>query len=89
MSRSSLEEKLRGLNKEELYDLIQGMRLKILESDELILEWLKENEVDCKSSVDDDLLMTYWCKAEEIISEFNEYGGGLRYEEDKAYDYLI
>jgi hypothetical protein len=31
MSRGSLEEKLRGLNKEELYNLIQGMRLKILD----------------------------------------------------------
>lgn len=34
----------------------------------------------------ESLINQYWYEAEEIISEFNEFGGGLYYEEEFEYN---
>ena len=40
------------------------------------------------ATLNDELLMEYWEKAENIIAEFNEYGGGPEDEEEEAYQWL-
>jgi lipoate-protein ligase A len=57
------------------------------------LEWFKEKAeassvAEVVVTLNDELLMEYWEKAENIIAEFNEYGGGPEDEEEEAYQWL-
>jgi len=58
----------------------------------LILKWFQKHlgalTPQEQVQVDDELLWEYWTKTEEIISEFNEYGGGPEDKEEEAYDWL-
>ena len=87
--RFSIDEELHALDKEELFDLLQDILEQKPEILELILEWFKEKQKTSpekgtkKTSINDELLMEYWSDAREIISEFNEYGGGS---EDDAFE---
>ncbi len=58
-----------------------------------ILDWLKINKPqslnpieNLNQSLNDELLLEYWDEAEEIIAEFNKYGGGPDDEEEKVFD---
>lgn len=88
--RFSIDEDLHSLDKEELFDLLQDILEQKPEIFELILEWFKEKQktspekVTKKICINDELLMEYWSDAREIISEFNEYGGGSEDDEDEA-----
>ena len=92
--RFSIEEDLHSLDKEELFDLLQDILEQKPEIFEFILEWFKEKQktspekVTRKTCINDELLMEYWSDVREIISEFNEYGGGSEDEEDEACSYL-
>jgi hypothetical protein len=89
----SLDEELKSLGVEDLYNLVQNLIRKNPEVHRLVLEWFKE-KVEASSvaeevtTLNDELLMEYWEKAENIISEFNEYGGGPEDEEEEAYRWL-
>lgn len=93
---SFLNEKVQSISKEDLYKLISYLILMSSEIRLLILEWLKTNTQNCSKTdsedasifINDNLLMDYWEHAREIISEFNEYGGGPEEREDKASDWL-
>jgi uncharacterized Zn finger protein len=89
----SLDQKLRSLSSEDLYDLIHNLMINDLEVHRLILEWLKENskEMGCDNEIiflNDGLLIEYWENARIIISKFNEYGGGPDEDEEVCYDWL-
>ena len=90
----SLDEELKSLGVEDLYNLVQNLIRKNPEVHRLVLEWFKEKaEVSSVTekevtTLNDELLMEYWGKAENIISEFNEYGGGPEDEEEEAYQWL-
>ncbi len=90
----SLEEEMHSLEKEDLYNLLQDILEQKPELCKLILEWFKEKQGTSgetganKPSINDELLMEYWDDAREIISEFNEYGGGSEDDEDEACSYL-
>ncbi len=92
--RFSIDEELHALDKEELFDLLQDILEQKPEILELILEWFKEKQktspekVTKRTSINDELLMEYWDDAREIISEFNEYGGGSEDDEDEACSFL-
>jgi hypothetical protein len=92
--RFSIDEELHSLNKEELFDLLQDILGQKPEKFELILEWFKEKQKTStekstiKTSINDELLMKYWGDAREIISEFNEFGGGYEDDEDEACSFL-
>lgn len=85
----SPDDKLRSLDGEEMYDLVQVLMGKEPEVRRLILEWFKDrsndmddiNTVQERNHLDEELLWEYWGDASYIISEFNEYGGG-------SYQYL-
>ena len=89
----SLNEELKSLGVEDLYNLVQNLIRKNSEVHRLVLEWFKEKAEASKvaeevATLNDELLMEYWEKAENIISEFNEYGGGPEEEEENAYHWL-
>lgn len=89
----SLDEELKSLGVEDLYNLVQNLISKNPEVHRLVLEWFKEKAeassvAEEVTTLNDELLMEYWEKAENIISEFNEYGGGPEDEEEEAYQWL-
>lgn len=92
----SLDETLQSLDKKELYDLVENLVERNQEVYRLILEWLKGKSKDLKDIdskkvgilLNDGLLMEYWYNAEDIISDFNEYGGGPEEDEMEACDWL-
>ncbi|MCE8425548.1 MAG: hypothetical protein J5U17_07190 [Candidatus Methanoperedens sp.] len=92
--RFSIDEELHALDKEELFDLLQDILEEKPEIFELILEWFKEKQntapekVTQKTSINDELFMEYWNDAREIISDFNEYGGGSEEDEEEACSHL-
>jgi hypothetical protein len=49
----------------------------------LIFIWLGDTE-----KVNEELINEYWQNAEEIISKFNELGGGPEENEEEAYEWL-
>jgi hypothetical protein len=89
----NLNEELKSLGVEDLYNLVQNLIRKNSEVHRLVLEWFKEKAQASRvaeevATLNDELLMEYWEKAENIISEFNEYGGGPEDEEEEAYQWL-
>ncbi len=89
IEKFSLDEKLRTLNSKDLYDMVQNLMEKNPEVRRLALEWIKGRIAEEKETfINDELLMEYWEKARDIMSEFHEYGGGPRDEEYKAYEWL-
>jgi hypothetical protein len=89
----SLDAKLKSLDVENLYNLVRDLIRKNPEVHRLVLEWFKEKAeasrvVEEVVTLNDELLIEYWEKAENIISEFNEYGGGPEDEEEDAYHWL-
>ena len=88
-----LDEELKSLGVDDLYNLVQNLISKNSEVHRLVLEWFKEKAeassvAEEVTTLNDELLMEYWEKAEKIISEFNEYGGGPEDEEEEAYQWL-
>ena len=90
----SLDEELKSLDARDLYNLVQNLIRKNPEVHRLVLEWFKEKAEASSvaekevAALNDELLMEYWEKAENIIAEFNEYGGGPEDEEEEAYHWL-
>ncbi|RJS85825.1 hypothetical protein CW713_01120 [Methanophagales archaeon] len=89
----SLDEELKSLDARDLYNLVQNLIMKNSEVHRLVLEWFKEKAeassvAEEVAALNDELLMEYWEKAENIILEFNEYGGGPEDEEEEAYQWL-
>jgi len=85
-----LDEELKSLDARDLYNLVQNLIRKNSGVHRLVLEWFKEKaEVSSVAeevvTLNDELLMEYWEKAENIISEFNEYCGGPEDEEEEAF----
>lgn len=86
----SLDNELQNLGRDDLYGLVQNLLEQKPELYEPILEWFKEKQGTSletgtnRTSINDELLMEYWNDAREIISEFNEYGGGSEEDEDEA-----
>ncbi|SNQ59284.1 hypothetical protein [Candidatus Methanoperedens nitratireducens] len=88
----SIYVKLQSLDNVDLYKLVEHLLKKKPELYQLILEWFKAKQeslpkIDLDKhlvAINDELLMEYWKDAREIISEFNEYGGGSEENEDEA-----
>ncbi len=88
----SIYVKLQSLDNVDLYKLVEHLLEKKPELYQLILEWFKAKQeslpkIDLDKhlvAINDELLMEYWDDAREIISEFNEYGGGSEENEDEA-----
>jgi len=91
-----LDEKLQALSNKDMYDLVQTLLNKNPQVRKSILEWFMDKSKDTENinrkqvsrALNEELLMEHWYDAKPIISQFNEYGGGLEDEEEECYDYL-
>ncbi len=99
MQEFSLNDKIKSLGKEDLCKLVDNLISKDSQIRMFILEWLnsRNNETnndegaplsDEEKGINDELLWEYWENAKDIISEFNQYGGGPEEQEDDAYGWL-
>lgn len=79
----SLEDKIKSLEKPQLQELIYELIRKSRDCKKLIFMWLGDTE-----KVNEELIQEYWQYAEEIISEFNELGGGPEEKWEEAYEWL-
>lgn len=83
VNHRNLEDKIKSLEKQQLRELIFNLIRKSQDCKKLIFIWLGDTE-----KVNEELLKEYWQNAEEIISEFNELGGGSEEKEEDAYEWL-
>jgi len=99
MHEFSLNDKIKSLEKEDLCELVDNLISKDSQIRMFILEWLnsrnnetKNDEIeplpDEETGINDELLWEYWENAKDIISEFNQYGGGSEEQEDDVYGWL-
>lgn len=98
MSEFSIKNQIESLNADELIRLIMYLIQSGEQTRLHVLEWLDknndkpenaENQKNIKTQkIHDELLFQYWNKAQNIISEFNCYGGGPDEDEEEAYDWL-
>jgi hypothetical protein len=83
----SVEELCKDLKKEELVQLLTHLADQYADIDMAIMEWYASHKgLNKISRLPNKLLWEYWERAEEIISSFNDYGGGpedLEYEADE------
>ena len=80
----TIESLIRDKSEAQLKGLIVELCDEFPDSYEHLLLWGKKGGSD----VNEKLALEYWEKAEGIIDEFNEYGGGSDYEESEAYGYI-
>lgn len=83
VNHRSLEDKIKSLEKQQLRELIFELIRKSQDCKKLIFIWLGDTK-----KVNEELMKEYWQNAEEIISEFNELGGGPEEKEEEAYEWL-
>jgi hypothetical protein len=83
VNHRSLEDEIKSLEKQQLRELISELIRKSQDCKKLIFMWLGDTE-----KVNEELIQEYWQYAAEIISEFNELGGGPEEKEEEAYEWL-
>jgi len=99
MSDLSIKDQIESLKPDELISLIMYLIQRGEQTRLHVLEWLDEhsdkpkNTLNQKKSnktqkIHDELLFEYWNRAQNIISEFNCYGGGPDEDEEEAYEWL-
>ena len=81
---NTIENLIKDKSEAQLKGLIFELCKRFPDSYEYLLLWGKEAGGD----VNEKLALEYWEKAESIIDEFNDYGGGSDYEENDAYDHI-
>ena len=84
-NRNILETLLADKTNSQLKNLILDLVSRFPDSYSFVIRWEQSKG---KIDVSAELAMQLWEKAETIISEFNEYGGGPEDEEDKANEYI-
>lgn len=81
----TIERIIRDKSDAQLKGLIVELCEKFSDAYEHILQWGKDTG---GVAINDKLALEYWRKAERLIQEFNDYGGGSEYEEDEACAYM-
>ncbi|MEH7459323.1 hypothetical protein V7183_19535 [Bacillus sp. JJ1127] len=85
----SLQDLCKELEKEELIELVKHLADRYMDIDMAVMEWYAlQKGSEKKDPLSNKLLWEYWERAEEIISDFNDYGRGPEYLEYEAYEYL-
>lgn len=86
MDKQRTEELLKGVSQEDLISIIWKMTACSREAENVLISWGRKNAKAKKGLVHEAELQNLWSEAKEIISEFNEYGGGPEDEEEVAGD---
>lgn len=85
----SLQDLCKELEKEELIALVKHLAHQYMDIDMAVMEWYAlQKGTEKKEPVSNKLLWEYWDRAEAIISDFNDYGGGPEHLEYDVYEYL-
>lgn len=85
----SLQDLCKELEKEELIALVKHLADQYMDIDMAVMEWYALRKgTEKKAPVSNKLLWEYWDRAEAIISDFNDYGGGPEHLEYDVYEYL-
>ncbi|MCM3737274.1 hypothetical protein M3215_16075 [Bacillus cytotoxicus] len=85
----SLQDLCKELEKEELIELVKHLAHHYVDIDMAVMEWYAlQKGIEKKDPLSNKLLWEYWERAEDIISDFNKYGGGPEHLEYEAYEYL-
>ena len=88
MDKKTIEELLKDASQKDLISLIVKMTACSRKAENVLISWGRKNPKAKKELVYETELKSLWDEAQEIISEFNEYGGGPRDEEETAGDNL-
>lgn len=88
MDKKTVEEMLKTASREDLTDIITKLTKHSSKADQVVLDWCKKNNSRCRDQAIEMELQNLWDGAQEIISEFNQYGGGPDSDEEKAADAL-
>ncbi|MFJ8527502.1 hypothetical protein [Bacillus sp. NPDC094106] len=85
----SLQDLCKELEKEELIELVKHLADQYMDINMAVMEWYAlQKGTEKEDPLSNKLLWEYWERAEEIISNFNDYGGGPEDLEYEACDYL-
>lgn len=88
MDRTAIEKILKGASEKDYIDLIAKMAAQSRTAEKILLGWGRKNAKTNRELVVETEIKSLWVEAQEIICEFNDYGGGPEDEEDQVYDNL-
>lgn len=88
MDKKTVEEMLKMASRDDLIDIITKLTSCGRKPEQFVLDWCKKNNARCKNQAIGMELRNLWDTAQEIISEFNQYGGGPESDEEEAADAL-
>lgn len=75
MDEKTVKEMLNMASRDDLTDIITKLTKCSSKADQVVLDWCKKNNSNCKDQAIGIELQKLWDDAQEIISEFNQYGG--------------
>lgn len=78
MDKKTAEEMLKDVSRKDLVSMIVKMTACSREAENILIDWGRKNLKTKKELVYETELKSLWDEAQEIVSEFNEYGGGPR-----------
>lgn len=84
MDKKTIEEMLNVASRDDLMNIITKLTKCSSKADRVVLDWCKKNNASCKDQAIGMELQKLWDDAQEIISEFNQYGGGPDSDEEEA-----
>lgn len=79
---------LDGATKNDFMEIISSMSIYSTEAEKVVIDWCKKNNEKNRKQAVEIELRNLWMEARKIISEFNEYGGGLYSDEEDTADNL-
>lgn len=88
MDKKTVSKMLEGATKKDFMEIISSMSVYSVEAEKVIIDWCKRNNKKNKKQAIEIELGNLWMKARNVISEFNEYGGGPYSDEEDAVDNL-
>lgn len=88
MDKKTVEEMLKFASRDDLLEMITKLTTCGCKNEQYVLDWCRKNNSRCKNQAIGMELRNIWDTAQEIISEFNQYGGGSESDEEEAVDAL-
>lgn len=88
MDKKTVKEMLDGAKEKDYIEIISKMTLQSPNTEKAVIDWCRKNNEKHKNKAAEVELENLWEEAREIISDFNAYGGGPEWKEDKACDNL-
>lgn len=88
MDKKTVNKMLEGAKKQDFIEIITKMSVLSADAEQMIIDWCKKHNEKNKMHAIEMELKNLWMRAEEILEEFNMYGGGPESDEEDAADCL-